>query len=329
VTIRSAVRKLLGRDESDVLVGKDGWLFLIAGSNDVLDQHTGRRQMPQQAVDAWHAALTERVAWARDDGIAYRAIFVPDSHAVYRDRLPDDVAAQLLPHDHRPVPAMIASLPAGPREAVLYPLDELIAASAEAETFQRGDTHWTEYGSWVVYGALKNSLADISIDWITEDRIRFHAASEWGDLASKLDPPQMTLCLRAEIAGADAHCAYDNKVRNNGFLRVYRRAQPDATIRCLVFADSFARNIERFLVNTFAETILVHSSRRLDYRFAEAIAPDVVVTLGVERFAIEPPQDATGQPLAEVIAAKQASGATTGPAEGTWDWPEALVAVAS
>jgi hypothetical protein len=326
VTIRSAVMKLLGRDERDVVAGKDGWLFLNSGSNNVLDQHTGRRRMPQQDIAAWHAALSDRVAWAADRGVAYRAMVVPDSQAVYRDKLPDDVAARLIPHEQRPVPAMIASLPLDVRAALLYPLDELVAASTRDETFQRGDTHWTEYGSWVVYGALAESLAGIPIDWITEDRIRFHAASEWGDLASKLDPPQMTLCLRAELAGADAHCVYDNKVRNNGHLRVYRRTCPAATTRCLVFADSFARNIERVLVNTFAETILVHSSRRFDYRFAEAIAPDLVLTLGVERFAIEPPQDRTGPALGAVIAAKQASGATTGPAEGSWDWPEALAA---
>jgi alginate O-acetyltransferase complex protein AlgJ len=326
VTLRSAVRKLLARDEPDVMAGVDGRLFLRSGSNNVLDQHTGRRRMPPQDVEAWHTALADRLAWAAGRGIAYRAIFVPDSHAIYRDELPADVRARLIPHERRPVPAMVASLSPHVRAAVLYPLDELIAASARDETFQRGDTHWTEYGSWVVYGALQQSLAGVAIDWIAGDRIRFHAASEWGDLGSKLDPPRMTLCLRAEVAGADAECVYDNKVRNNGSLRVYRRSGPAANARCLVFADSFARNIERFLVNTFAETILVHSSRRFDYRFAEAIAPDVVLTLGVERFAIEPPQDRAGRALAEVIAAKQASNATKGPAEGSWDWPEALEA---
>jgi hypothetical protein len=316
VTLRSTARRLLRRDQGDVIKGKDGWLFLRAGSNNVLDQHTGRRRMPREDVGAWHAALAERVAWAARRGIAYRAIIVPDSHAVYRDKLPDDIAARLVPHDRRPVPAMVASLPPDVRDAVIYPLEELIAASAHDETFQRGDTHWTEFGSWVVYELLKDSLAGVPADWIGEDRLRFHAASEWGDLASKLDPPQMTLCLRAELAGADAELVHDNKVRNNGHVRVYRRstAQP----RCLVFADSFARNIEKFLVNTFGETVLVHSSRRFDYSLAEAVAPDLVLTLGVERFAIEPPQDADGQPLAEVIAAKQASGATTGAPVGSW-----------
>jgi hypothetical protein len=316
VTLRSTVRRLLRRDESDVLAGRDGWLFLKAGSNDVLDQHTGRRRMPSHDVAAWHAALSERATWAADRDIAYRAIFVPDSQAVYRDKLPDDVAAQLIPHDQRPVPAMIASLPSGAREAVLYPLDELVAASAREETFQRGDTHWTEWGSWIVYGLLRESLKDLAADWIAEDRLSFHAASEWGDLASKLDPPQMTLCLRAEIAGADAELVHDNKVRNNGHVRVYRRS--GAQLRCLVFADSFARNIETFLVNTFAETVLVHSSRRFDYSLAEAIEPDVVITLGVERFAIEPPRDRDGQALADVIAAKQAAGETTGAPIGSW-----------
>jgi hypothetical protein len=314
VTLRSTVRRLLRRDESDVLAGRDGWLFLKAGSNDVLDQHTGRRRMPSHDVAAWHAALSERATWAADRDIAYRAIYVPDSPAVYRDKLPDGIAAQLIPHKQRPVPAMIASLPPAARDAVLYPLDELVAASAHDETFQRGDTHWTEYGSWVVYRAVQDSLG--AGDWITEDRISFHAASEWGDLGSKLDPAQMTLCLRAEIAGADAELVHDNKVRNNGHVRVYRRS--NAHTRCLVFADSFARNMERFLVNTFAETVLVHSSRRFDYSLAEAVDPDLVLTLGVERFAIEPPQDADGPPLVEVIAAKQASGATTGAPVGSW-----------
>jgi hypothetical protein len=335
VTIRSLVKKVVLRGPlaerrarmnaaGDVITGKDGWLFLRGGSNNVLDQHTGRRRMRPEDAQAWQAALADRVAWAAEHGIAYRAIYIPDSHAVYRDKLPDDVVAQLIAHDERPVPAMIASLPPDAANAVLYPLDELVSASARAETFQRGDTHWTEYGSWVVYGALKDSLADLQIDWITEDRIRFNSREEWGDLGSKLDPPQTTQCLRAELDGADATWVYNNHVRNNGFLRVYRRANPAATCRCLVFADSFARNIERFLVNTFAETIIVHSSRRFDYRFAEAIGPDLVLTLGVERFAIAPPQDRTGQPLAAVIAAKQEAGAVTGAPEGSWEWPEAL-----
>lgn len=321
MSLRGAARRLLGRENSDVLVGKDGWLFLEGGSNDVLDQHTGRRRMPPQDVDAWHAALAGRIAWAADRGITYRAIFVPDSQAVYREKLPDDIAAQLIPDDQRPVPTMIAALPPDVKGPVLYPLDELVAASAENETFQRGDTHWTEFGSWVVYGALKESLRDAAADWITEDRLSFHAASEWGDLGSKLDPPQMTLCLRAELQGADATLVYDNKVRNNGHVRVYRRSEPNAPTRCLVFADSFARNIEKFLVNTFAETVLVHSSRRVDFAFAETVAPDLVLTLGVERFAIDPPRDREGQSVAEVAAAKQAAGTTTGPAVGVWPWP--------
>jgi hypothetical protein len=319
VTLRSSVRRLLRRDEGDVLIGKDGWLFLKAGSNGVIDQHTGRRRMPQHDVAAWHTALADRVEWARSRGIAYRAIFVPDSQAVYRDKLPDDTAAQLIPHDQRPVPAMIASLSPEVRDSVLYPLDELIAASARDETFQRGDTHLTEFGSWVVYRALEESLRDIATDWITADRLTFHAASEWGDLGSKLDPPRMTLCLRAEVAGADAAAVYDNKIRNNGHVRAYRRAAGQT--RCLVFADSFARNIEKFLVNTFAETVLVHSSRRFDYEFAETVEPDLVLTLGVERFAIDPPRDRDGQSLAEVIAAKEAAGSTTGAPVGSWPWP--------
>jgi hypothetical protein len=338
MTVRSLVKKLVLRGPlgerrarlnaaGDVITGKDGWLFLRGGSNDVLDQHTGRRRMKPEDEEAWRTALADRVAWAGDHGAAYRAIFVPDSHAVYRDKLPDTIAAQLIPHDRRPVPAMIASLEPKAAAAVLYPLDELVKASARDETFQRGDTHWTEYGSWVVYCALKDSLGGMTVDWISQDRIRFSAREEWGDLGSKLDPPQTTRCLRAELDGADATWVYNNHVRNNGFLRVYRRTDADANCRCLVFADSFARNIERFLVNTFAETILVHSSRRFDYEFAEAIKPDLVLTLGVERFAIEPPQDRAGSPLAQVIAAKQAAGAVTGPPEGTWDWPGALESV--
>jgi alginate O-acetyltransferase complex protein AlgJ len=319
-----AERRARASAARDVIRGKDGWLFLRGGSNDVLDQHSGRRRMTAADRDAWHAALSDRSAWAADHGIAHRAIFVPDSQAVYRHKLPDDIAAQLIPHDQRPLPAMIASLPPHVRAAVLYPLDELIAASSRNETFQRGDTHWTEFGSWTVYGALKASLAGLQVDWISDDRVRFHAREEWGDLGSKLDPPQTTQCLRADVADADATRIYTNNVRNNGFLRAYRRADPAAARRCLVFADSAARNIERFLVNTFEETIIVHSSRRFDYRFAEAIAPDLVITLGVERFAIEPPQDHAGDALAAVIAAKQAAGAVSGPPEGSWGWPEAL-----
>jgi hypothetical protein len=336
VTVRSLVRKLVLRGPvaarraranaaRDVVTGKDGWLFLRAGSARVLDQHTGRRVMAAADADAWRAALSERVAWAAARGIAYRAIFVPDSHAVYRDKLPDDIAAQLIPHEQRPLPGVFASLTPEAAAAVLYPLDDLVAARARGETFQRGDTHWTEYGAWIVYQALKETLGDgLPIDWIAEERVRFHARSEWGDLGSKLDPPRMTQCLRAEIEQADARCVYDNKVRNNGSLRVYRRDDPAAHCRCIVFADSFARNIERFFVNTFAETILVHSSRRVDYRFADALKPDLVLTLGVERFAIEPPQDRSGRPLTAVIAAKRAAGAVAGPPEGSWDWPQAL-----
>src|SRR5437588_11344155 len=87
---------------ADVHVGLDDWLFLAGGSNEVL-RFYNELDFFEAAGVAWVEQLRIRGANARERGILYRHLIVPDKLTIYsefyRDNLahPQNAPARTLP----------------------------------------------------------------------------------------------------------------------------------------------------------------------------------------------------------------------------------------
>jgi hypothetical protein len=298
-------------DPDRVLLGTGGWLFLRNDINGALEQQLGERGHSASTHERWSEELQRRVAWSEENGWQYVALFAPDKESVYRDKLPPETAARLIPHEQRPVPSLRSHLAALGDVSTIYPLERLVRARASLETYYRSDTHWSTWGAFVAYRALAEQLRHdgASLDLHHEGRLAFRLAARYGDLGGKLDPPRESRFLTGELEPRLAEIVYDNRVRNNGRVLLFKREDPAARslARCLVFGDSFGLSLSGFLKESFRETVVVHTSRGIDYALAEAISPDVLITVTVERFAIDPPDSEVSvrDILAHKVSAEQ------------------------
>jgi len=134
-----------------VLIGRDGWLFLIGDGT--MEQATGtlvRESMIRRFADV-AATLNARFA-ARQT--RFLVTMPPNGATINRARLPAWAAT---PPPVSEYDLMLDALAARQVPALdLRPA--LRAANASHPTYRRTDTHWTKFGALVAYNAVVNAL---------------------------------------------------------------------------------------------------------------------------------------------------------------------------
>ncbi len=65
--------------------GKDGWLFLTGGTNEVADQYRQSRPM-DRVLRQWRRQILRRIRRAQTFGARYLHLVVPEKLSVYEDR---------------------------------------------------------------------------------------------------------------------------------------------------------------------------------------------------------------------------------------------------
>src|SRR5688572_27933266 len=108
--------------DEKVLTGKDGWLFLDHDSNWLLGQYTGRYLLTPEELEQWRKLLEARTERCASLGARYYFTVVPETPAVYPEKLPDGITVT----DERIVMQLIRKLAATNSPArVVYALDDL------------------------------------------------------------------------------------------------------------------------------------------------------------------------------------------------------------
>ena len=270
-----------------VLVGRGGWLFLRQDSNDVVGQHTGSVTLNERSRQAWRRLLHARMATVERIGVTWVFLAVPDKESVYPEHLP----RRMRPSARRPVHDFLdaAESVAAP---VTYLLDDLEAAKPTGQLFSRTDTHWNDRGAYVAYHRLCGELArrGVEVPVVDEATLRWSEHTTPGDLGGKWYPaPIHGSVTRAESTQRQGRLVYDNEVHNHGRVMIFEQDEP-AGPSCVVFGESFTEQLLLFLKETFRRLVFVHTSMLVE-EILEREAPDVVVSLPVERFLLRVPDD--------------------------------------
>src|SRR5205807_5474649 len=105
-------------------------------------------------LDEWQRLLEARAAYVERAGGHYLMLVAPDTHAIYPEKLPDEI----VPAPERPIHQLLERLEKTGRERFIYPLDELKAARAHQEVCSPSDTHWNQFGALVVYERLLDEV---------------------------------------------------------------------------------------------------------------------------------------------------------------------------
>ena len=162
--------------------GRDGWLFLRLGNNQVIRFFTESGYFSASDVERWCDLLTERAERISKLGAQYFHFIVPDKLTVYRD----NYIGSLNYYDNRPSRTIPLALD---RRGISYiyldVASQLIAERDARLLFYKTDTHWTPFGALVAFRQLSEALGVEEFDLSQLVRIEYVATF---DLGEKLNP---------------------------------------------------------------------------------------------------------------------------------------------
>lgn len=142
--------------DTEVLVGKDGWLYFRGAG--AMDYYSATSPLSAKALEGWQRCLEERRDWLAERDAAYLVVFVPIKPTIYPEHLPDSI--QRLREDSR-LDQLMDYLRARSDLHVLDLRDALLAAKAEYQVYYRTDSHWNELGAYVGYRRIVEALQKI------------------------------------------------------------------------------------------------------------------------------------------------------------------------
>lgn len=304
--------------------GRDGWLFLIGGSNGVLDQY--RVSFARwRLLRGWRRLIEARSARAQALGIRYLHVIVPEKLSVYDDRTRD------LAYDPRRSPARALGRRLIRNPAFVDLLAPLRAArDGPAPLYYRTDSHWTYDGCLLAYRTLMRACGAVPPAGL-DQRQRYEVTSV-RDLGEKLPARPVETAMHGKIDYearrvfasplVEAYEAAGRAIDLHVGAHVrFRNESPDADPRTVVlFGDSYAHFAPIMLTGLVAETFReVHFvwSSSIDWSYVAAVKPDLLLFEIAERFLVRLPDDGfdvAAQGAGDDLA--PAATAATAPPEG-------------
>jgi hypothetical protein len=272
------------------MVGRDGWLFLVGGTNAVLEQYTGAAAMADGWLEDWRA-LDER---RREDlarlDVTAASLVVPDKLAVHAEHLPQP------PEARGPRPVQRLRDEAGLRFS--YPLELLRAAAAERAVFRRTDSHLSLHGNALLAAEACAALGAPAPPSAAEVQTVEHVFC--GDLGSRFAPQVVEVLHSARDLGAATVVAdnFDRLAaagRHVGTLQVLANPTAPDPRTVVVFGDSFGYAAPRhegvawFLAQVFREVHMAWLAFGWDPAYVERVGARAVLFESAERFLARVP----------------------------------------
>jgi alginate O-acetyltransferase complex protein AlgJ len=290
----------VGAIYNGVAVGEDGWLFLVDGSNSVLDFFLCEAASTYPLVDEWVKRVRTRADRLRALGADFIQMFVPEKLTVYHHKLPWRI-------DWRQSPGRLFAqrCPADLRPHMLNLFDIFNAERDKLQLFIKSDSHWSHMGVFLAYQML---CAKLNIPFDAELLKRPSSTGPLVlDLGAKLPHPLKENCTffqfveNAKLVEEGELVKFKRKTGrlNDGGLHIgsyvrYENESAPAKKRVVLFGDSFSEYREHLLTGLLAETFAEFAfvwSTSLDYGFIEAYKPDLVISEMTERYMRRVPDD--------------------------------------
>lgn len=260
-----------------VLKGRNNFLFLANDTNRSTDQFTGTISISPKALSDWTTHLQSLNKEYSADGGRACFLLAPAKEEIFPDFYPH-LRATITPIDE-----FISNF--NGRLDILFPRDVL--RRDRELTYSRVDSHWTDYGAKL---AAEEILRYFGLsDYISRLPKEFEVRSTTGDLGIKTAPPTFGPVLSISARHREVSENFNNRVNNNGRIRVYEN--PEAAIHqtLVIFGDSFSTNLSRLLTPIFSRVVYTYTGAGLDKSVADFEKPKFIVAQSNQRFIITPP----------------------------------------
>jgi hypothetical protein len=298
---------------NQMVMGKDGYMFLGNDHVHAYDQITHRYNLPQTHIDDWIKVLEYERDYLSARGIPMLFVVAPSTGTIYADKILN------LPEGLKKIPTLFDRVLKQVKKKNLPLLDvraELIEARKTVETYSKLNSHWNDYGAWVAWqkiapkiealvpGAKMAGLKDTpdiqTVDAANEASrlVYIETTNAWSQpVRSKKFPD---FYVQTED-GQSMPMSGESKI---GFLDLPRHTiSPNATsdVRALVFTDSMGTSLSPYWTASFKELLQVNHHVRMlgaakfDFKATvEAFKPKLVLYIMTERYL--------GVPLGDIEA---------------------------
>lgn len=261
----------VGDIENNVLIGKDGWLFLFSGDQDEFDYLIGNKNPSMQSITNLANNIKSRSKFLKNINVPYVHIVFPSKSLVYHDKINNYPEIRSVYKTHYAKNMGY--------ENILYPIDVYKGAREFVDSFQKLDTHISFEGSKLI---LKEILVGFGLDSELADYCPYFEADVTGDLATMIHSEN----LHCEKIPVKTTLTYDNLSAlpgktNNICISVNKFAKFDKKI--LLIGDSFIKEVFYAMSYIFSDIIYVRS-QNFQYDVFYIFKPDYVITSGVERY---------------------------------------------
>lgn len=273
-------------DPDQVVIGRDGWLFLGNAHDEVIAQnHAGVSPDTIKAALLRDATLAAWQYWYRNQGVVFLGeALIPNKETIYADKTPDWA---------KPIrPSPTDALLTAPFAEHYFDARTRLAATRERDPvtplYLKTDTHWNDWGAWLSYQSLGQWLKTrtTQLDWPEPDKVKLRgwALIPGGDLARFL---RLSSVLPDDGPLLDV-ASSDGDRLNTGKKLLWIR-------------DSFGDAWEPYVSATFPDVSTIHWRDAFDHGATALLArmksfkPDYVLYSVVERslyaeaFTVPPP----------------------------------------
>lgn len=273
------IEGLVSRDESTI-IGKDGFLFLYQGNNQLLEQYEPSAQDASNAAH-WTELIANRRRLINATGASFLQVLIPEKTSVLSHLLPFEIKAPT------PLSARLRANMAADGGHDFLDLASLMQGEAAAEWWRRTDSHLSTAGCLRAFQAILDRMGVEAPDIPLSRRTLIQ-----GDLGARfpgivdisLDPEEVDVfASRPDIS------IHTPRPGSNGTEVISHN--PDAPIAStvLVFGNSFFAQPTgpQYLSWWFSRWFRdyhFHWNGNLDMEAVERIQPDHVICQTIERF---------------------------------------------
>lgn len=272
-----------------VVVGRNGWLFYNGGR--ILEDFRCTSPFTTQELQHWKAVLEARRQWLARQGIHYVLLIGPNAQTIYPEYMPRKITRV---GKQSRFDQLLAELQTVPGFDVIDVRDQLCKASQQYPTYFRTDTHWNQYGAFIGYQGLMNSLVracpDLQPLTLSDFNIRqFDVDVSEGDLAKMLNSPigipdvSVNLQPKREVRVQ----VVDTDLPSVGTIARIATCGSGQAGTAVVFHDSFFNAIEPYFNTHWSRVHYVHTAD-FPAEVVTAEHPRVVVQEIVERQLMAP-----------------------------------------
>lgn len=275
---------------------ENDWLFLIGGSNNVLDIFKGKYRSASW-IEGWAGLIEERAKIAIESGVEYCHLAAPEKMSVYSRYLGSAIRSSI-DFENAPSSCIERNLSEGFRKFYVNPTAFLRQQSEEYKVYHATDTHWSFLGAYSAYQLLMNRLGysvdnSISLDVTPKGECVM-------DLGGKLTPAvaekvffyEPRDCVRRIYANDLVQYKEQAGKQNEpglhtGSVVQFNNDEALYKKRVLLFGDSFSEYRPQLLTGLLAETfqeVMFVWGLNVDYKLVERFTPDILVTETAERF---------------------------------------------